>query len=421
MIMTLNPYTLSNPNDITVKSKFLTFLTVMLIVITSGSVLFGKLLYSEFIMILFAIALVFYFPKRIEPKQFLILLLIVIFLLFNMLMYQNNLNGYIGLILKMAAVFMVLNRIVLRQAAKSYQWLIVALALLGMPFYLAGVLDAALVRQLVPPTPVWGGAYRITPFHVYGLWNMTRNQGIFWEPGAYQVFLNLGIFLMLFTNRKVPKWKLLILTATLLTTMSTSGYMICALIYLAYVIRNGKREQMARMVMSLIVFIPLALFIVQSGVITDKFQDDNASFNRRSLDTTSNLQLLVEKPLVGWGFQNNEVLMERYGIPDSSNSLLTFGYQFGLPLLLILMIYYFFQLLRPIGGVFQTLLIFIGLVIVFSTENMLFQPVFIVLMFLDTSRMRLNEKIESGEIRGNEVSRIRRPLRQHPVTAKEGI
>ncbi|WP_411346671.1 O-antigen ligase family protein [Paenibacillus sp. WLX1005] len=419
--MMSTPSTLSDSSDITVKSKFLTFVAVMLIVVTSGSVLFGKQFYAECIMVLFAIALVFFFPKKIEPRQFLILMAVMIVILFNMLIYRTNIGGYAGLMLKIMAVFMVLNRIDLRQAAKSYQWLITALAILGMPFYLFGVLDAALVREVFPPTAVWGGAYRITPFHVYGLWNMSRNQGIFWEPGAYQVFLNLGILLTLFLNKKVPKWRLIILTATLLTTMSTSGYMICGLIFLAYVIRNGKREQMAQMLLSLLLFIPLVFFIAQSGVVTDKFQDGNASFDRRSLDTSSNLELMVEKPLFGWGFQNNAVLMERYGIPDSSNSLLTFGYQFGLPLLLILMIYYYFQILRPVGGVFQALLIFIGLLVVFSTENMLFQPLFITLMFLDTSRIQAAVQAERGEIRGNEVSRIRGPLRQQRVTAEKGI
>lgn len=419
--MMTNPYTLSAQPDITVKNKFLTFIAVALIVVTSGSVLFGKLLYSDFIMVLFAVAVVFYFPKRIEPRQFLILLLVMIVILGNMLLYRTNIGGYAGLILKIMAVFMVLNRLDLRQAAKSYQWLILALAILGMPFYLLGAFDAALVRELIPPTSVWGGAYRITPFHVYGLWNMSRNQGIFWEPGAYQVFLNLGIFLTLFMNKKLMKWRLVILTATLLTTMSTSGYMICALLYLAYVIRNGKREQISRMLLSLFLFVPLAVFIAQSGVITDKFQDGNASFDRRSLDTSSNLELMIEKPLLGWGFQNNEILMERYSIPDSSNSLLTFGYQFGLPMLLILMIYYYFQLLRPIGGVVQALLVFIGLLIVFSTENMLFQPLFIVLMFLDTRRLQAQEQTERGEVHANEVSRIRSSLRQQRVATEKGL
>lgn len=416
----LNAQSLSPKIDITVKNKLIIFITMVLIVITSGSVLFGKLYYSLFIMILFATAVVFYFPKRIEPKHFLTLMVILAFILFNMLLYRDNVGGYGGLILKILAIFMIINRLDIQQAGKSYQWIIVALALLSLPFYALGVVSPEFVRSTFPTVEVWNGVYRITPFYVYGNWNMSRNQGIFWEPGAFQVFLNLGIFLMLFTNRKLPKWKLILVTGTLLTTMSTSGYMICGLIYFAYLIRSGKRKQMTQLIIPLLLLIPLIYFESQSGVIADKFQDGNQSFDRRSLDTTSNLELMIEKPLVGWGFQNNSVLMERYGIGDSSNSLLTFGYQFGLPLLLIMLIYYYSRLQRAIGSVFQSILIFIALIIVFSTENMIFQPLFVMLMFFDVKASE--QKLKSGEqLHGNEVNRLRSPLRGRAIAPEKGI
>lgn len=422
--MNPNANLISPAPDITVKNKFLIFMTVLLVILTSGAVVFSKIYYSESIIVLFMLALVFYFPKRIAPHSFLALMLVMIFVLFNMLLYRENLPGYFGLILKIAGMFMILNRIDIRQAGRSFQHIMVWLALLSLPFYLFGVVNAEMVRSMVPITVAWNQPYRITPFYVYQYWLMNRNQGIFWEPGAYQVFLNLGIFLMLFTRDKLPKWGLIVLTGTVITTMSTSGYMVCGLIYLAYIIRSfvrsGNKQQLAQFLVPLILFVPLLYFASQSGVITDKFQDDNASFNRRSLDTSSNLELMIEKPLFGWGFQNTEVLRERYGIGDSSNALLTVGYQFGLPMLLIMLICYYFRILKSVGGIFQSLLIFIALIIVFSTENMIFMPVFITLMFLDVGKLK-QESTESGEMDGDKINRIRGSLRQRRPAAEKGI
>lgn len=65
-----------------------------------------------------------------------------------------------------------------------------------------------------------------------------RNAGICWEPGCYQAFLNLGIFFLLAGSAK-EKIKnraiiLFILIITVITTFSTNGYIIMGILLLVY-------------------------------------------------------------------------------------------------------------------------------------------------------------------------------------------
>lgn len=55
-----------------------------------------------------------------------------------------------------------------------------------------------------------------------------RNQGIFWEPGAYQVFLCIAYIFELYnkSKHKLHKWILLLYWVSMITTMSTTGFIV---------------------------------------------------------------------------------------------------------------------------------------------------------------------------------------------------
>lgn len=82
---------------------------------------------------------------------------------------------------------------------------------------------------------------------------ISRNCGFAWEPGSYASYLCLGIFINLFMsqNDKNRKKRFWILLAAVFSTMSTTGYVIVALIMVFYVInRDFKR---------ILILLPVAL------------------------------------------------------------------------------------------------------------------------------------------------------------------
>lgn len=65
-----------------------------------------------------------------------------------------------------------------------------------------------------------------------------RNFGIFSEPGQYQLFLNVGLFLELFVAEKLSIRHVIILLITLVTCNSTNGFIVTILLITAYFLNN---------------------------------------------------------------------------------------------------------------------------------------------------------------------------------------
>lgn len=72
-----------------------------------------------------------------------------------------------------------------------------------------------------------------------------RNQGIFWEPGAFQVFLCLAYIFQLYKkDDKNRKWILLLFFLSIISTMSTTGIIVAAMLSLIAISmkKNNKKS-----------------------------------------------------------------------------------------------------------------------------------------------------------------------------------
>ena len=67
----------------------------------------------------------------------------------------------------------------------------------------------------------------------------TRNFGIFWEPGAYSIYLNVALYFELFENKFNPK-RIILLVATILSTLSTLGIVCMAILFCAFLTTDNK-------------------------------------------------------------------------------------------------------------------------------------------------------------------------------------
>ncbi|OAN14368.1 O-antigen ligase family protein [Exiguobacterium undae] len=358
------------------------FITTLLIILSSGTIVFYKLYYLETIIFIFVYSLIFYFPSKINLKLFSIYFAFVTILTMNFFIHQINIDSYLGLMLKITSIFLIFNKIKITSLSKNFVKIMVFLAATSIPFFFIGYFNSDFVRQYIDITKVWDSDYRITPLYVYDYWNFERNNGIFWEPGAYQALLNIALFLTLKIKLKYKKMYIPLLVLAILTTFSTTGYIITALIFL-YHFKNkfSNNIKPKYFLLSLIIILIYLYLEIKFSVIFSKFQSDNFSFDRRSIDSFSNFELMLKKPFVGWGYQNNDVLYNNYGIKDSSNSLLQFGYQFGLiPLIILLVLYWnsFKKITKDRLGIF---ILTIMLLIILMTENFLLQPLFLLIIF----------------------------------------
>lgn len=127
------------------------------------------------------------------------------------------------------------------------------------------------------------GAFRLT----------TRNAGICWEPGCYQMFLNVGLFFLLekqsYREQKLFIWKFLILMITIITTMSTTGIVLMIVIIIAnwkVWSKIGSRSFILIPVIIAVAFWGLNYFSADlfiANKFSVEFGQDNAFLDRLSL------------------------------------------------------------------------------------------------------------------------------------------
>lgn len=187
--------------------------------------------------------------------------------------------------------------------------------------------------------------------HVFGnpngLWE--RLAGIYWEPGAYQVILSTTIFLCLdeayaIKESKHTILKFLVLLVAIVMTKSTAGYLTLMFLMLFASSRFLKEKKKWRLVSFFGIFLAFAVIfpiIIQSETIQGKFAqegNEGTSYAIRYNDNMGMLQMIKEKPLVGYGL--GESFSARSSAVDnqaSSNGILKMTSNYGIIYLLIIL------------------------------------------------------------------------------------
>ena len=144
-----------------------------------------------------------------------------------------------------------------------------------------------------------------------------RNQGLFWEPGVLQVYLNIFFFLEAFVyNRK--RW-LLLVGFVILGTYSTTGIIIL-IVQLFFLLIQQIRTNAIILPIIFLSFIPI--YFIFSVNIEEKFKGNRVfSFQKRLFDLTQPLFIAASHPLTGVGLDLDQFQKLRYEFYIDSESL----------------------------------------------------------------------------------------------------
>lgn len=246
---------------------------------------------------------------------------------------------------------------------------------------------------------IYAAAYNVVEYHTES--GTIRNNSIFWEPGAYQLFLNLSIFFDLIYSKKTMNLGIIIKITALLTTFSTTGYIILGLII---VLKYLNLKKTGEKILFLIVGITM-FFGIFWGNFIDKFStagNSYMSYSRRSFDAIFDLKVWCCSPfsfLFGVGMKKYQ---DRFGVllsdwmgshivtaGSSSNGITSLLSMYGIMGFMLIISFYTCCICKfrndiDIKVIFAVLIIF---VIAVATENFLFSPLLISLaMYLNQYR-----------------------------------
>lgn len=230
--------------------------------------------------------------------------------------------------------------------------------------------------------------YHITIEDIGGL---IRPDGFFFEPGVFQIYLNLYLYLVLFIFRR-PRQAALAALAVI-STQSTTGVLICVILLgasLLHHLRSGSLRGKSVAVLVALVVAPPVLYLSYGNVAEKLYGTAQGSSWAREYDFFTGLNVIAEHPWMGIGFDVNryldvsgrlayeDTLLDSQVTDDrpTTNSLIHLVYCLGVPLALPFVAGMFRQGLFRHRGL-------IGLWLAMSLfgEAILFTPFFMLIIF----------------------------------------
>lgn len=250
--------------------------------------------------------------------------------------------------------FLISNSLDYRLYMKSFVTCVSLIALVSIIFFIIAKVDYSLVTKLPCVTNSSGRKGYYALFAIISDFRMAgaqRNQGIFWEPGAFQVILCLAYIFEIADNKKPRIWIQILLLVAMLTTVSTTGIIVAALL-LTYSLSSKKGKiKLVRTLVMVIIMLVVAQFVLSNATgflkytLVDKIDMIRNYQIGVSTDASSRVDSIVmpilsflESPLFGIGSGGLEKLV--YVTCTPVNWFVQCGILFGV--IIIRGIYLFF-------------------------------------------------------------------------------
>lgn len=209
-----------------------------------------------------------------------------------------------------------------------------------------------------------------------------RGQGLFWEPGVLQIYLNLFLFLEMFVYKKRKLWILLAIFAVL-TSQSTTGLIIMVLLCLVFFWKAIRKNIL---LIPLVVLLLTPIYFISKSNVEEKVVGEKAtSFAVRYFDLTDGFLFAMDYPLTGMGLDDErykEIRRETYSSTEgvnktekgNSNSIVYLFGALGVPITLLFILAIWKQTIVP----YKRGLFFVLFVLSVSMEPVLLKPFFMV-------------------------------------------
>jgi hypothetical protein len=262
-------------------------------------------------------------------------------------------------------------------------FLTIVLALVAADFFVPWV-----VNETVYQTIFWIFTYHVTIASDTGL---IRPDGFFFEPGAFQVYMNIFLFISLFVLRR--RNDILLALASILMLQSTTGILIAVFLVGAYYLVNfktsGSSGRFVIVILAPIVAAPLLLIASQNleSKLTGEYR---GSAWARQYDFFTGINVIRANPFIGIGFDYErykeearlvgydagELNFEATADRANSNGLLTLLISIGIPMSLPFLFALFRQRFFKPSLVFGVLL-----TMSFMGEAIMLTPFFLMIIF----------------------------------------
>lgn len=310
--------------------------------------------------------------------------------------------------------------------SKAYRQCLYFISICAISFSLIGYLVPSLIRNLPYITNTVG--IRIYTCGLSGInevslsSNFIRAQGIFWEPGVFQMYVNLALCFELYLSERPTRKRVWVYIIAVFFSFSTTGFIVTSWIILCYLLlkkSNITQKYSGRSVLLVFVFVTLGFLLLQVtevGVLVfDKIINPTVSGTTmvRVAGVVTNIEIALAHPWHGIGMEN--IQDEFLKLTMASQIILGFTrqntntllYQYaahGIPygILFTLGTYKFANLLSR-GEKLIKLSVFIMIVMLYIGENLQYSELPYIIIFYgygcyDKSESKYYLSMTEGEV-----------------------
>ena len=220
--------------------------------------------------------------------------------------------------------------------------------------------------------------------------SIIRNNGLWWEPGAFQLIINLS-FLLGLTFKMISKKDFVLFLIVIITTGSTAGIFIFSLLSIIY-FRNSINYKL----LFLVLFILFPVIFISSFyeiVIESKINPDNASATSRYNDAVIAIKMFLDYPFFGTGFGDIDILEKytsQYSYGTGSNGILLLLANLGLLSFVIFIPLFFPGFLIAFKNLIDKIIVSLSLFLIFFTQNFTIVFIFSLMIFYGVKKYKSN-------------------------------
>jgi hypothetical protein len=233
-----------------------------------------------------------------------------------------------------------------------------------------------------------------------------RNLSIFYEPGLYQIYLNIALFVLLYFGKtyRFSSLLVIVLLVAIYSTNSTTGYILSMLVFCGQIFSTSLRNKGILSIVTKVAVVVFAIFLivlsnVYSTNIEEKFfGDKHKSFESRKNSSTIDYLIISESPLIGTGAGSYQGLLNYYDnsgltIDSSSNTFSQLGALVGLPFVILLFWRFWVYVSKLETGFVVKCISMSVYIISFSTQSFLYYPLFYLPVFMSYHVWRVGQRV----------------------------
>lgn len=362
--------------------------------------------------------LIMFYPIKKISKASLLLIAYFMLVVFLNLLRDSTIENSILLAIPIMVGFIIANAIDLKLLSKVFCNIMFFLAIYSVAFFLLGIITPGLIQALpmIGFRSIYSAEVHDALFTIC-LTNAERmrNYGIAWEPGAFSLLLCAALYCENYINDDISSKRMLGYVAAIITTFSTMGYFVLALIFCSIVFNRNDRSKVIR---TIVVVLSLALLFVGFFIIPDYINDlvfsklnnmfssgaQVAYTTQARLDAiTYPLKAFLSSPLYGVGYDEFADINATYCNSVATNTIINWFALSGILLGIPCTLYYFkfIKLTTPKNEHISKFFLVLAAIILVSTESLLRISFLYILIFYSTNS---HLSIKSRMVHDNENS-----------------